>query len=143
MRRRLALLAGLLLAGCGTLDATRARYRLVGANEADIIACMGVPAERQALGPYQSVLQWDYAQSGDDVDLELGVYELKLGRPGICHAVIRFDGSLVQSVHFAGASITATNPDSICGRLVSDCLHHLDVTPLPSFFDPDRIATTK
>lgn len=132
-----------LLCGCGTLDATRARSRLVGATEPNIIACMGVPAERQALGPYQSVLQWDYAQSGADLDLALGLYELKLGRPGVCHAVIRFDGATVRSVHFSGTEINAADPDSICGNLVADCLHHRDTLPIPSFFDPAVIAAGK
>ena len=63
----------LALAGCGTLQAYRARTALLGATEPDIVSCMGVPAEKQYLGPEQSVLQWDYAQTGTDVGLEFGL----------------------------------------------------------------------
>ena len=125
------------------MQAYRARHELIGANEPDIISCMGVPGEKQLLSMDQSVLQWDYAQSGADLDLALGLYELKLGRPGVCHAVIRFDGATVRSVHFTGTAINAADPDSICGNLVADCLHHRDTLPMPSFFDPAVIAAGK
>ncbi len=129
----------LALAGCGTLQAYRARTALLGATEPDIVSCMGVPAEKQYLGPGQSVLQWDYAQTGTDVDLEFGLYSLRLGRPGLCHAAIRFDRGVVRAVHFTGAAITPTDPDSICGRLVHDCLYHRELTALPADFDPQAV----
>ena len=125
----------LLLDGCGTLQAYRARTQLVGATEPDIISCMGVPAERQIITADQSVMQWDYVQSGTDLDLEVGIYALKLGRPGICHAAIRFDRGYVRAVHFTGVDVSPTNPDSICGRLVKDCLDHRETTPLPADFN--------
>ncbi len=139
------LLAGTLLAlsGCATLEANRARTHLVGAAEPDIIACMGVPAERQLISRTQSVLQWDYAQAGDDVDLEAGIYEVKLGRPGICHAIIRISGGYVQSVHYTGEVVTATDPDSICNRLIHDCLWHREHTPLPAGFSQAEVAGGK
>ena len=123
-----------LLGGCGTLEAYRARTALVGATEPDLISCMGVPAEHQFVSADQSVLQWDYVQTGTDVDVAFGIYELKLGRPGICHAVIRFDKGYARSVHFTGSDVGPTDPDSICGRLVADCLHHREHTALPPDF---------
>ena len=129
------------LGGCGTLDAYRARTQLVGAAEPDIIACMGVPAERQYISPQQSVMQWDYVQTGTDLDLAFGLYELKLGRPGICRTAIRFDRGRVRSVHYVGINVTPTDPDSICGRLVHDCLHHRENTPLPGDFSSNAMLT--
>lgn len=129
------LFACLVLAGCGTLQAYRARTALLGATEPDIVSCMGVPAEKQYLGRDQAVLQWDYAQTGTDLDFEFGLYSLRLGRPGLCHAAIRFDHGLVRAVHFTGAAITPTDPDSICGRLVHDCLYHRERTALPADFE--------
>ena len=122
------------LGGCGTLEAYQARTRLVGAAEPDVIACMGVPAEKQYISAQQSVMQWDYVQTGTDIDVAFGIYALKLGRPGICHAAIRFDRGRVESVHYAGVDVNPTDPDSICGRLVHDCLHHRETTPLPRDF---------
>lgn len=139
--RRAALAALLALGGCGTMQAYRARHALVGATEPDIIACMGVPAEKQLISSEQSVLQWDYVQSGTDLDLELGIYSLKLGRPGICHAAIRFDRGYVRSVHFTAVDVSPTNPDSICGRLVNDCLEHRESTALPADFSNLAILT--
>ena len=138
-----ALAPALLLAGCGSLQAFQARTALVGATETDIVSCMGVPAAKQYLSRDQSVLQWDYAQTGTDLDLEFGIYSLKLGRPGICHAAIRFDRGVVRAVHFAGASITPTDPDSICGRLVHDCLYHRETTALPADFDQQAVLDGK
>ncbi len=132
--RRLALLAALALGGCGSLEAYHARTALVGATEPDLISCMGVPAERQFISVDQAVMQWDYVQTGTDVDVSFGIYELKLGRPGICHAVIRFDRGYAQAVHFTGSDVGPTDPDSICGRLVKDCLNHRERTALPSDF---------
>ena len=129
------------LGGCGTLEAYRARSKLVGATEPDIIACMGVPAEKQYISAQQSVMQWDYAQTGTDVDVAFGIYELKLGRPGTCHAAIRFDRGWVESVHYAGVDVNPTDPDSICGRLVYDCLYHRENTPLPWDFSNVGVLT--
>ncbi len=131
----------LLLGGCGTLEAYRARSELVGAAEPDIIACMGVPAEKQYISAQQSVMQWDYAQTGTDLDVAFGIYELKLGRPGICHTAIRFEHGRVRSVHYAGVDVSPTNPDSICGRLVHDCLHHRENTELPRDFSNVSVLT--
>jgi hypothetical protein len=129
------MMLAIVLGGCGTMQAYRARSALLGASEPDIIACMGVPAEKQYLSRDQSVMQWDYAQSGTDIDIEFGIYSLKLGRPGICHAAIRFDRGQVRSVHYAGVDVGPTNPDSICGRLVKECLDHREQTMLPPDFD--------
>ncbi len=131
----------LALGGCGTLEAYHARTRLVGAAEPDIIACMGVPAEKQYISAQQSVMQWDYMQTGTDVDIAFGIYELKLGRPGICHTAIRFERGRVESVHYAGVDVNPTDPDSICGRLVYDCLHHRENTPLPRDFSNVDVLT--
>lgn len=141
MRRLVLAAALLLLGGCGTLQAYRARSQLLGATEPDIISCMGVPAERQFISIDQSVLQWDYVQTGTDIDLEFGIYELKLGRPGICHAAIRFDRGYVRAVHFTGVDVSPSNPDSICGRIVKDCLDHRETTPLPADFSNISIMT--
>ena len=122
------------LGGCGSLEAYQARTRLVGAAEPDVIACMGVPAEKQYISAQQSVMQWDYVQTGTDIDVAFGIYELKLGRPGTCRTAIRFDSGRVMSVHYAGVDVNPTDPDSICGRLVHDCLHHRETTPLPGDF---------
>ena len=135
------LLLLLSLDGCGTLEAYRARSQLVGAAEPDIIACMGVPAEKQYISAQQSVMQWDYAQTGTDLDVAFGIYELKLGRPGICHTAIRFNHGRVESVHYAGVDVTPTDPDSICGRLVHDCLHHRENTELPRDFNNVSVLT--
>lgn len=132
--RRLVLLAVAGLGGCGSLEAYRARTALVGATEPDLISCMGVPAEREFIGADQSVLQWDYVQGGTDVDIAFGIYELKLGRPGICHAAIRFVRGIARAVHYTGSEVGPTDPDSICGRLVKDCLYHRESTPLPADF---------
>ena len=134
MRHAAALAALLVLAGCGSWDAHQARTRLIGAAEPDIIACMGAPAERQFISADEHVLQWDYAQTGTDVDIAFGLYEAKLGRPGICHASIRFVDGRVRTVNYAGTVVTATDPDSVCGNLVHDCLWHRQDNPLPPDF---------
>jgi len=139
MIRRLLPGLALLLSGCGSWDAHHARTALIGANEPDVVACMGVPAAKQYLSSDDSVLQWDYTQTGTDVDLALGVYELKLGRPGVCHASIRFQRGRVQSVHFTGTIVTAADPDSVCGNLVHDCLWHREATPLAPDFLPNNV----
>ncbi len=78
----------------------------------------------QFISADEHVLQGDYAQIGTDVDIAFGLYEAKLGRPGICHAFIRFVGGRVRTVNYTGTVATATDPDSVCGNLVHDCLWH-------------------
>ena len=125
MNRAIPLLA-LMLSGCGTYQAYQARTFIPGHTEPDVLACMGPPDSKTPTGtPGESVLQWVYAQSGTDVEAELGVYSLKLGRPGVCHVAIRFDRGYASSVHYTDVDIGPTNPDSICGRLVKDCLSHM------------------
>jgi len=143
-RPALSLLAGCtLLSACGSLDAYKARTRLVGATEPDIVACMGAPASRVVLSHTDSVLQWDYAQTGTDVDVSLGIYALKLGRPGICHAIVRFRRGYVESVHYSGTVVTPMDPDSVCGNLVHDCVWHRDQTALPDGFDPSKLVIAR
>ena len=116
-----------------------ARTRLVGVTEPDAIACMGPPDKAQFVSAGQAVMRWDYVQAGTDIDLEAGVYSLKLGRPGICHASIRFVDGRVRAVNFQDVDVGPTNPDSICGRIVHDCLFHRQDTPLPADFSSEAV----
>lgn len=130
------------LCSCGTFQALHARSFIPGHTEPDVLACMGPPDSKTPTGsPGESVLQWSYNQAGTDFDAELGVYTLKLGRPGICHAAIRFDQGYATSLHFTDVDIGPTNPDSICGRMVADCLSHIDHTALPPGYDDAAVLT--
>jgi hypothetical protein len=131
----------LALSGCGTYHAWQARTALVGATEPDVISCLGVPDSKQFLTANEHVMQWVYAQTGTDVDLDLGIYELKLGRPGVCHTIVRFDQGYAVSVHYADSDVGPDNPDDVCGRMVVGCLSRIDHTTLPADFSPMGVMT--
>jgi hypothetical protein len=59
---------------------------------------------------------------------------LKLGRPGVCHLNVRVVDGRTAEVGFTGADISPTDPDSVYGRLVAECLHHRQMTPPPPDF---------
>jgi hypothetical protein len=133
----------LALGGCGTLDAHYARTRLVGVNEPDLISCLGTPVHAVMVGTNESVLQWEYAETGASLDLSAGVYELKWGSPKNCHTIIRFKDGKSEFVHFTGNSISASDLDSACGYIVHDCVWRPEATPLPAGFNPRDAAGIK
>ncbi len=127
------------LSACGTFTAHEARTTLLGATEPDILSCMGPPDKTQYISPHQHVMGWVYTQTGSDFDAKFGLYSLTIGHPGMCRASIRMENGLVTGVHYQDSDITPTAPDSICGRLVQECVHHREHTPLPLNFDSDQL----
>ncbi len=140
MIRSVLLLCSLLcLSACGTFTAHEARTKLIGATEPDILSCMGPPDKTQYISPHQHVMGWMYTQTGTDLDAKFGLYALTIGRPGICKASIRMESGFVTGVHYQDEDINPTDPDSVCGRIVQECVRHREHTALPADFDADRL----
>ncbi|MFT9044565.1 hypothetical protein [Acetobacter orientalis] len=118
---KLPLLAALLLGACTSLP-TRARHDLIGMGRADLIACAGVPDNREAL-PDGEVLEWrqdQQVQGPLTIKTPLSL-ELDIGGHGTCHMIARLRQGRVAQVEYTGPSGTMLGPYSACRPLVLAC----------------------
>ena len=144
MKRGPAILAALLLSGCGaaeTITVHDARQAMLGRNVVDVMACAGIP-DRPALqtAPDELLLQYDYkatasvGSSSFSVTLPFG-FGAKLGAASSeCHMHLRVlrDGT-VAGVSFSGPALADVN--GVCSGMVSECVIHPDQTALPAGYD--------
>ncbi|MFT9015003.1 MAG: hypothetical protein ABF990_04605 [Acetobacter sp.] len=119
--KRLALFAALALSACSGIPAA-ARHDLLGMERSDLIACAGVPDNREAL-PDGEVLQWRQDQPVQGPFTLKGPLslELDLGGHGTCHFVARLRQGHVAQVEYTGPSGTLLGPYSACRPLVLAC----------------------
>ncbi|MCG0998198.1 hypothetical protein [Acetobacter persici] len=121
MRGKLSLLAALLLCACASLP-TRARHDLIGVTRSDLIACAGVPDNRETL-PDGEVLEWrqdQQVQGPLTIKTPLSL-ELDIGGHGTCHMVARLRAGVVSQVEYTGPSATLSGPYAACRPLVLAC----------------------
>ena len=110
MIRSVSLLAILLLSACSTVP-TRARHDLIGLPRADLIACAGVPDNRELL-PDGEVLEWRQDQQVEG--------PLNIKTPISLELDIGGRGSVSQ-IEYTGPSTTLTGPYAACRPLVLAC----------------------
>lgn len=118
---KLPLLAALLLCACTSLP-TRARHDLIGMGRADLIACAGVPDNREPL-PDGEVLEWrqdQQVQGPLTIKTPLSL-EVDIGGHGTCHMVARLRAGVVSQVEYTGPSATLSGPYAACRPLVLAC----------------------
>ena len=111
----------LLLAACASLP-DRARHDLVGMPRSDLIACAGVPDNRETL-PDGEVLQWRQDQQVQGPLTLKGPFslELDLSGHGTCHFVARVRNGHVKQVEYTGPSDTLLGRYAACVPLVRAC----------------------
>jgi hypothetical protein len=121
MMSRTLLALALLLPACASIP-DRARRDLVGMARSDLIACAGVPDNREALSDGE-VLQWrqDQAVQGPLTFKGPLSLEFDIGGHGTCHFVARLQGGRVTQVEYTGPSGTLLGPYSACRPLVLAC----------------------
>lgn len=115
------LLAAILLSACSSLP-TRAKHDLIGMGRADLIACAGVPDNRETL-PDGEVLEWrqdQQVQGPLTIKTPLS-FEMDLGGHGTCHMVARLRAGIVSQVEYTGPSATLAGPYAACRSLVLAC----------------------
>ncbi|MFT8463112.1 hypothetical protein [Acetobacter persici] len=118
---KLPMLAALLLGACTSLP-TRARHDLIGMGRADMIACAGVPDNREPL-PDGEVLEWrqdQQVQGPLTIKTPLSL-EVDIGGHGTCHMVVRTHAGVVSQVEYTGPSATLSGPYAACRPLVLAC----------------------
>lgn len=121
MMNRSALMLVLLLAACAGLP-DRARHDLVGMPRSDLIACAGVPDNREPL-PDGEVLQWRQDQAVQGPLTVKGPFslELDLSGHGTCHLVARIRNGRVAQIEYTGPSDTLLGRYAACAPLVNAC----------------------
>lgn len=121
MMSRAALALALLLSACASIP-DRARHDLLGMDRSDLIACAGVPDNREAM-PDGEVLQWRQDQQVQGPFTLKGPMslELDLSGHGTCHFVARLRQGRVAQVEYTGPSGTLLGPYSACRPLVLAC----------------------
>ncbi|WP_244284961.1 hypothetical protein [Acetobacter persici] len=121
LRGKFSLLAALLLCACTSLP-TRARHDLIGVTRSDLIACAGVPDNRELL-PDGEVLEWRQDQQVQGPLTIKGPLslEMDLGGHGTCHMVARLRSGVVSQVEYTGPSATLGGPYAACRPLVLAC----------------------
>ena len=114
-----------LLSSCTNLP-VRAKHDLVGMSRSDLIACAGVPDNREALQDGE-VLQWRQDQQVQGPFTLKGPMslELDLSGHGTCHFVARLRQGRVAQVEYTGPSGTLLGPYSACRPLVLACEKHI------------------
>ncbi|MFT9385506.1 hypothetical protein [Acetobacter sp.] len=125
MMNRAVLTLTLLLSACASIP-TRARHDLIGMPRPDLIACAGVPDNREAL-PDGEVLEWrqDQPVQGPLTLKTPFSLELDLGGHGTCHLVARLRQGQVVQVEYTGPSVTLAGPYAACRPLVQACERHV------------------
>ncbi|MFT8655973.1 MAG: hypothetical protein ABF785_04685 [Acetobacter papayae] len=121
MMSRAVLALALLLSACASIP-DRARHDLLGMDRSDLIACAGVPDNREAM-PDGEVLQWRQDQQVQGPFTIKGPMslELDLSGHGTCHFVARLRQGRVAQVEYTGPSGTLLGPYSACRPLVLAC----------------------
>lgn len=121
MMSRVTLCMLMLVSGCADIPG-RARHDLVGMSRSDLIACAGVPDNREALQDGE-VLQWRQDQQVQGPLTLKGPMslELDLSGHGTCHFVARLRQGRVAQVEYTGPSSTLMGPYSACQPLVLAC----------------------
>ncbi|OUJ06671.1 hypothetical protein [Acetobacter malorum] len=122
------LLATILLSACSSLP-TRAKHDLIGMSRPDLIACAGVPDNREPL-PDGEVLEWrqdQQVQGPLTIKTPLSL-ELDIGGHGTCHMVARIQAGRVAQVEYTGPSATLAGPYAACRSLVLACEKRVRVT---------------
>lgn len=121
MMNRSALMLVLLLAACVGLP-DRARHDLVGMPRSELIACAGVPDNREPL-PDGEVLQWRQDQAVQGPLTVKGPFslELDLSGHGTCHLVARIRNGRVAQIEYTGPSDTLLGRYAACAPLVRAC----------------------
>lgn len=121
MTNRIAVPLLFMLAACAGVP-EQAQHDLVGMGRSDLIACAGVPDNREALSDGE-VLQWrqDQPVQGPLTLKTPFSLELDLGGHGTCHLVARLRKGRVAQVEYTGPSGTLLGPYSACRPLVLAC----------------------
>ena len=115
------------LSGCAVGDsrlAQRARTRLLGMREVDLVACLGSPDQHSSF-PGTDVLTW-YAASNSSLSFSppiIGGFAANNG--GYCHVTARVDGGLVTHVIYSGEKNATLAPDAYCAPVLRSCLAEL------------------
>lgn len=135
--RPLILLAALLLAGCGSQQALRARAWAAGRDIAELEACMGVPAHTDALGNGDRIAQWDYTEPATQTTLPLadlallplalpislaGAGSVAINGSGSCHAIATVRDGHVTGLRYSGDNGGVSGRDAVCAPIVRECL---------------------
>ncbi|WP_240554685.1 hypothetical protein [Acetobacter cibinongensis] len=109
------------LASCSSIP-TQARHDLIGTDRSALIACAGVPDNREAL-PDGEVLEWRQdAQVQGPLTLKTPLsFELDIGGHGTCHLVARLRQGRVVQIEYTGPSATLSGPYAACRPLVLAC----------------------
>ena len=121
MMNRAAFMLVLPLSACASLP-DRARHDLVGTARSDLIACAGVPDNREPL-PDGEVLQWRQDQAVQGPLTLKGPFslELDLSGHGTCHLVARIRNGRVAQIEYTGPSDTLLGRYAACAPLVQAC----------------------
>ncbi len=132
MRRWLsAMLCLAVLSGCAVEDsrlAQRARTRLLGMKEVDLVACLGSPDQHSGF-PGTDVLTW-YAASSSSLSFSLPIVGgLAANNGGYCHVTVRLDGGLVTHLIYSGEKNATLAPDAYCAPILRSCLAELPPQP--------------
>lgn len=128
--------ACLLLAGCATYTAHEARTKLVGINQNDLMSCAGPPDQKVRLDRHEAIFAYDYRSDTSTFSLDvLTLGTMTLGPRGECKAVFRLRDGVVTHVGYEATTSSLDGPLGACGPIVSECLSHRPVTPLPADFD--------
>ena len=136
MKPTFLLVALLGLSGCATYTAHEARTRLLGVNQNDLMSCAGPPDVKQRLDAHEAIFAYDYRNDDAAVALDLlTVGTLTLGPRGECKAIFRLRDGIVTHVGYAATTTSLDGPLGACGPIVTECLRHRPITPLPSDFD--------
>jgi hypothetical protein len=121
MMNRATLMLVLLLSACAGLP-DRARHDLVGMARSELIACAGVPDNREPL-PDGEVLQWRQDQAVQGPLTVKGPFslELDLSGHGTCHLVARVSNGRIAQIEYTGPSDTLLGRYAACAPLVQAC----------------------
>ncbi|MCQ8242334.1 hypothetical protein [Rhizosaccharibacter radicis] len=129
--RSFLVLMPLLLGACAVNDARvadRAQKRLVGLQEVDLEACLGVPDQHATFGD-TDVLTY-YATSSSSMSYSIPIVGgLGMSNGGYCHATFRVDGGRVSQVLYSGEKNQTFAPNAYCAPIVRTCIAYLDAHP--------------
>lgn len=121
MMNRATLMLVLLLSACAGLPDC-ARHDLVGMPRSDLIACAGMPDNREPL-PDGEVLQWRQDQAMQGPLTLKGPFSLELDPSGhgTCHLVAPIRNGRVAQIEYTGPSDTLLGRYAACAPLVRAC----------------------
>ena len=111
------LAAAIVLSGCAiqrSMDASSAQKKMIGMNQEDVLACMGVPSTSGAVGSTEA---WSYI-SGDG--RRIGSASDSQGRS--CTVNINFQQKIVRSVNYAGPTGGLLTQGEQCAYVIQNCI---------------------